>query len=203
MKSFGTWLLIGFMMEVGVIALPAQNPVPEQVNKGFSQPDASSQKTTLVAKAYMGVIEKEPRDGWLTLKDLAPPKPENLNLGNSLRLNKAQMANLQRMRFMAQALKDTPRLEREFFLGEKTPIRFKILAQPYDDKGNIVQPTKEVIRKLKGPGIEGKWDQIRPGHLVRVEQINKNGSIQVKMVTVLGETPLPIDDFSGSIKRFP
>ncbi len=191
MNLLRAWLLVGLMMGVGIMALPAQNPAKGQAKKGDSPPDTSTKGSTLGAGVYTGVIENAPRDGRLILCDIPPPKVDALNKVDTSRFTKAQKAMLQKAKTVAQAQKNTTRKELEFLVGEKVPIRFKVLAQPYDDKGNIVVPGKEMKEKLKGPGIEGTLDQIRPGHLVRVEQINEKGAVKVKLVTVLGEMALP------------
>ncbi len=190
MNFLGSWLLVGLVMGMGLMALPAQNP-PKDQKKGTTTPVTSTKGSTLGAGVFTGVIENAPQDGRLILCDIPPPKVDALNKVDTSKFTKAQKAILQKAKVIARAQKDTPRKEMEFLIGEKTPIRFKVLAQPFDEKGNIVVTSKEMKEKLKGPGIEGTLDQIRAGHLVRVDQVNEKGAVKVKLVTVFGEIGLP------------
>lgn len=190
MNLLRAWLLVGLMMGVGLMALPAQNPAKGQGKKGDSPPDTSTKGSTLGAGVYTGVIENAPRDGRLILYDI-PRQRSMLSTRWILRgLQKPKRRCFKRQKRLPKPKKHHPQ-RTGVLVGEKVPIRFKVLAQPYDDKGNIVVPGKEMKEKLKGPGMEGTLEQIRPGHLVRVEQINEKGAVKVKLVTVFGEMALP------------
>lgn len=46
---------------------------------------------------------------------------------------------------------------------------------------------------MKGLGIPGSLEQIRGGHIVRVEQNGEKGAAKIKRVTILGEAPMAND----------
>ena len=195
MTSFRGWLAAGWILGVMCLAVSAQDQAKAQksVNKkSTSSPSVTSQKgADLGAGVFGGIAADMPQGGRLVLRDPPPPKLEDFNKINPKNLTAAQKQAVQKAKEQAIALQKAPRKEIEFVVGDGVAIRFKVLPQPYDDKGNIVVPTREEKEKLKGTGIEGKLDQIRSGHIVRVEQTGEKGYAKVKSVTVVGEANLP------------
>ena len=195
MTSFRGWLLAGWILGVMCLAVSAQDQAKAQksVNKkSTSSPSVTSQKgSDLGAGVFAGIAADMPQGGRLVLRDPPPPKLEDFNKINPKNLTAAQKQAVQKAKEQAIALQKAPRKEIEFVVGDGVAIRFKVLPQPYDDKGNIVVPTREEKEKLKGTGIEGKLDQIRSGHIVRVEQTGEKGYAKVKSVTIVGEANLP------------
>ena len=195
MTSFRGWLAAGWILGVMCLAVSAQDQAKAQksVNKkSTSSPSVTSQKgSDLGAGGFGGIAADMPQAGRLVLRDLPPPKVEDFNKINPKNLTAAQKQAVQKAKEQAIALQKAPRKEIEFVVSDSVAIRFKVLPQPYDDKGNIVFPTREEKDKLKGTGIEGKLDQIRSGHIVRVEQTGEKGYAKVKSVTIVGEANLP------------
>ena len=50
-------------------------------------------------------------------------------------------------------------------------MRFFVLPEAFDDKGEILKPTQEQLDQIKKGGIAGKASQLRPGMVVRVSQV--------------------------------
>jgi hypothetical protein len=201
MMYFRGWLavtrVLSMMVLLGVmvLAVPAQDQAKAQ--KAAPKKTAASSVFTaqkgvdLGAGVFAGIAADMPQGGRLILRDPPAPKPEDFSKINPKKLTPAQKQILQKAREQAIALQKMPRKETEFVVGDSVPIHFKVLPQPYDDKGNIITPTREEKEKLKGAGIDGKLEQIRSGHIVRVEQTGEKGYAKVKSVTVVGEANLP------------
>jgi hypothetical protein len=201
MMYFRGWLsgarILSMMVLLGVMVLgvPAQDQAKAQKaapKKAAASPPVTAQKgVDLGAGVFGGIAADMPQGGRLVLRDPPPPKVEDFNKINPKNLTVAQKQAVQKAKEQAIALQKAPRKEIEFVVSDSVTIRFKVLPQPYDDKGNIVVPTREEKEKLKGTGIEGKLDQIRSGHIVRVEQTGEKGYAKVKSVTIVGEANLP------------
>ena len=132
MNLLRAWLLVGLMMGVGLMALPAQNPAKGQAKKGDSPPDTSTKGSTLGAGVYTGVIENAPRDGRLILCDIPPPKVDALNKVDTSRFTKAQKAMLQKAKTVAQAQKNTTRKELEFLVGENETLNIFLFVKIFN-----------------------------------------------------------------------
>jgi hypothetical protein len=77
-----------------------------------------------------------------------------------------------------------------FDLTESVPLRFLVLPDPFDDKGEILKPTPEQLDQLKKGGIPGRVNQLRPGMVVRVHQVQDGTRMIVDKVDVLREVEL-------------
>lgn len=77
-----------------------------------------------------------------------------------------------------------------FDLTESVPLRFFVLPDPFDDKGEILKPTAGQLDQLKKAGIPGKVNQLRPGMVVRVHQVQDGNRMIVDKVDVLREVEL-------------
>ena len=201
MIPFRGWLalvrFLSMMLLLGVIglAVPAQEQAKTQKTAtkkaAASSPFTSQKGVDLGAGSFAGIAADTPQGGRLILRDPPPPKTEDFSKINPKKLTPAQKQVLQKAKEQATALQKVPRKEIEFVVGDSVPVHFKVLPQPYDDKGGIMTPTREEKEKLKGAGIQGKLEQIRSGHIVRVEQTGEKGYAKVKSVTVMGEANLP------------
>lgn len=158
--------------------------------------------STLGAGSFVGLAVDTPSGNRLTLIDPPPPTAASLPPANTAGLNAAQKKALQaaRQKALAQIKEQAnkPRRQVEFQIPEETPVRFMVLPEPFDEKGNLIKPTKAETDKLRGsdkslPGFTGKLDQIRQGQVVRVDQKGDSKKGEVKMVVVLGEGNAPLE----------
>ena len=87
-----------------------------------------------------------------------------------------------------------------FDLPETVPMRFFVLPEAFDDKGEILKPTQEQLDQIKKGGIAGKASQLRPGMVVRVSQVQDGARMVVDKVDVLREVSLNLPGLNEKSK---
>ncbi len=189
------WLLLPLLFGLTAVSVPAQDQEKTKKSSGKKAPPeekvAAFKGINLGTGVFIGLAESVPIGDRLILRDAPPPKPDELNRIKPKNLDANQKQELKKAKQIVAYLNNLPRKEIEFSVGPEVPIRFKVLPKIYDDKGYIIVPTKEEKALLKGLGIPGSIEQIREGHIVRVEQKGEKGAARINMVTILGEAPMP------------
>ena len=79
-------------------------------------------------------------------------------------------------------------------------MRFFVLPEAFDDKGEILKPTQEQLDQIKKGGIAGKASQLRPGMVVRVSQVQDGARMVVDKVDVLREVSLNLPGLNEKSK---
>ena len=155
-----------------------------------STPEPTTPGSSLGPGAWLGLVKDPPTTEQLVLAyhpqlTQGLPSPE----GSLPTPTKAAGVAKQKAR-LAQQLKEGWKLMR-FSVPEATPIRFSVLPEAFDDKGEILKPTTAQAQQMKQGGIPGKMAQMRPGMLVRVTQTKSGQGLAVDKVEVLREMELP------------
>lgn len=191
------WLIWPLLFGLTALSVPAQDQT--KAKKGSAKKAPPEEKITafkginLGTGVFIGLAASVPLGDKLILRDAPPPKADELNKIKPKNLDSNQKQELKKAKQVIAYLNNLPRKEIEFTVAPEVPVRFKVLPQIYDDKGIIIVPTKEEKVFMKGLGIPGTLEQIRGGHIVRVEQQGEKGAAKIKMVTILGEAPMPND----------
>ncbi len=192
-----TWLLLPLLIGLTAFFVPAQDQAKAKKRSGKKAPPeekvAAFKGINLGTGVFIGLAANVPMGDRLILRDASPPKADELNKIKPKNLDTNQKQELKKAKQVVAYRNNLPRKEIEFTVGPEVSVRFKVLPQIYDDKGIIIVPTKEEKVFMKGLGIPGSLEQIRGGHIVRVEQNGEKGAAKIKRVTILGEAPMAND----------
>ena len=202
------WIPVAILLAAGpfLFGLPA-DPAQDTTAKAQSKTKAKGKTSTpepTVSSATLGP------GTWVGLVKDSPPSNEQLVLAyhpqftqglpatgtaqppaQSKNPKAAAAAQAKQKAAALQKLKGDWKMVR-FGLNESVPFRFFVLPEAFDDKGEILKPTAEQRDQLKKGGIPGKAQQLRPGMVVRVHQVQDGKRMLVDKVDVLKEVPLDL-----------
>ncbi len=208
----GVGLILSLLIGQALVERPVRSQDSRQkdgVQKGEGKKKAATKDlppliagSTLGAGTFLGLAVDTPMSGRLLLVDppvaASAPPPAASTKGLTAAQRKAVQAARQKALAQFKEQKNKPRNQYEFQVPEDAVIRFIPLPEPYDDKGNIVKPSKEELEKMRGsnknlPGFSGRLDQIKAGQIIRVDQTSDGKTATVKMVVVVGDSNAPVE----------
>lgn len=178
-------------------------PRPKEKPKAkVSKTDPTTPGSSLGPGTWIGLIKDPPSDNTLILAyhpqyTQGLPAPGGNSPPPSGNTPKARAAAAAKQKAaLAQKLKDDWKMLR-FDIAEDTPVRYFILPDAFDDKGEILKPTQAQLDQAKKGGITGKLSQMRPGMVVRVSQVKDASTLKVDKLEVLKEVELNLPGLNG------
>ncbi|MFM8933533.1 MAG: hypothetical protein ACKOS8_16830 [Gemmataceae bacterium] len=175
----------------------AQNKAKTSAKGKSSTPDPVVSSATLGPGTWVGLVKDSPTSNEQMVLAYHPQMTQGLPISPAqppaqAKTPKAAAAALAKQKAAAlQKLKGDWKMVR-FDLTDSVPFRFFVLPEAFDDKGEILKPTAEQQDQLKKGGIPGKPQQLRPGMVVRVNQVQDGKRMLVDKVDVLKEVPLDL-----------
>lgn len=201
------WIPVAILLAAGPLLLclqaePLQTPTQTKSKasaKGKTTAvDTSVPGSTLGPGTWLGLIKDSPPSETQMIMAYHPqftqglPAPGlNQPAPNSKNAKTAAAALAKQKAAALQKLKADWKMVR-FDLTESVPLHFFVLPEAFDEKGEILKPTTEQQDQLKKGGIPGKVQQLRPGMVVRVHQVQDGKRLLVDKVDVLREVPLDL-----------
>lgn len=167
-----------------------------------SKTDNTTPGSSLGPGSWIGLIKDPPSENTLLLayhpqytQGLPAPAAKTVPVRGKTAKARASAAAKQKAA-LEKDLKDDWKTLR-FDIAENTPVRYFILPEAFDDKGEILKPTQAQIDQVKKGGISGKLSQMRPGMVVRVHQVKDGSTLKVDKLEVLKEVELNLPGLNG------